>query len=162
MRSSSATTWRVPEVWVHLGVVSRLARVRASPWLSLRSASLVLPTARLAADLDNLSGGRFILGLGHGWNATEFAQLGLRFPPVPERQAAWAESIEIIRGVWDLEPFSYRGHYHSTERERVVPLPVQQPLSTPSSWLHNAIATAQACASCQDALALDPDMPPGW
>jgi alkanesulfonate monooxygenase SsuD/methylene tetrahydromethanopterin reductase-like flavin-dependent oxidoreductase (luciferase family) len=46
---------------------------------------------------------------------------------VAERQAALAESIEIIRGVWGPEPFTYRGHYHSTERERVVPPPVQRP-----------------------------------
>ena len=57
----------------------------------------------------------------------EFAQLGLPFPSVPERQAALAESIEIIRGVWGTEPFSYHGEYHTTERERVVPPPVQQP-----------------------------------
>jgi alkanesulfonate monooxygenase SsuD/methylene tetrahydromethanopterin reductase-like flavin-dependent oxidoreductase (luciferase family) len=84
-------------------------------------------TARLAADLDNLSGGRVILGLGHGWNATEFAQLGLPFPPVPERQAALAESIEIMRGVWGPEPFTYHGRYHRTEGERVAPPPLQQP-----------------------------------
>jgi len=46
---------------------------------------------------------------------------------VPERQAALSEAIEIIRGVWGLEPFTFRGHYHSTERERIVPPPVQQP-----------------------------------
>jgi alkanesulfonate monooxygenase SsuD/methylene tetrahydromethanopterin reductase-like flavin-dependent oxidoreductase (luciferase family) len=81
----------------------------------------------LTADLDNLSRGRAILGLGHGWNASEFGQLGIPFLPVPERQTALAESIEIIRGVWGTEPFSYHGHYHSTESERIVPPPLQQP-----------------------------------
>jgi alkanesulfonate monooxygenase SsuD/methylene tetrahydromethanopterin reductase-like flavin-dependent oxidoreductase (luciferase family) len=38
-----------------------------------------------------------------------------------------AESIEIIRGVWGPEPFTFRGIFHSTERERVVPPPVQRP-----------------------------------
>ena len=117
-----------PEVWLHLGALA----VQTS---GLRLGSVVLCagyrppvlTARLTADLDNLSGGRPILGLGHGWNATEFAQLGLPFPAVPERQAALAESIEIIRGVWGPDPFIYRGHYHSTEGERVVPPPVQRP-----------------------------------
>ena len=46
---------------------------------------------------------------------------------MPERQAALAESIEIIRGVWGPEPFTYHGHYHSTDKERVVPPPLQQP-----------------------------------
>lgn len=117
-----------PEVWLHLGALAvQTSRVRLGSVVLCAGYRPPVLTARLAADLDNLSGGRAILGLGHGWNATEFAQLGLPFPPVPERQAALAESIEIIRGVWGPEPFSYRGHYHSTEGERVVPPPVQQP-----------------------------------
>ena len=117
-----------PEVWLHLGALAvQTSRVRLGSVVLCAGYRPPVLTARLAADLDNLSGGRAILGLGHGWNATEFAQLGLPFPPVPERQAALAESIEIIRGVWGTEPFSYRGRYHSTERERVVPSPVQQP-----------------------------------
>jgi alkanesulfonate monooxygenase SsuD/methylene tetrahydromethanopterin reductase-like flavin-dependent oxidoreductase (luciferase family) len=117
-----------PEVWLHLGALAvQTSRVRLGSVVLCAGYRPPVLTARLAADLDNLSGGRAILGLGHGWNATEFAQLGLPFPPVPERQAALAESIEIIRGVWGPEPFSYRGRYHSTERERVVPSPVQQP-----------------------------------
>src|SRR5438552_1004764 len=54
-------------------------------------------TARLAADLDNLSNGRLILGLGNGWDANEFANLGLPFLPARDRQAALAEAIQIIR-----------------------------------------------------------------
>ena len=40
-------------------------------------------TARLAADLDNLSGGRLVLGLGVGWDANEFANFGLPFAAAP-------------------------------------------------------------------------------
>jgi alkanesulfonate monooxygenase SsuD/methylene tetrahydromethanopterin reductase-like flavin-dependent oxidoreductase (luciferase family) len=117
-----------PEVWLHLGALAvQTSRVRLGSVVLCAGYRPPVLTARLAADLDNLSGGRAILGLGHGWNATEFAQLGLPFPPVPERQAALAESVEIIRGVWGPEPFSYRGRYHSTEREQVVPSPVQRP-----------------------------------
>ena len=117
-----------PEVWLHLGALAvQTSRVRLGSVVLCAGYRPPVLTARLAADLDNLSGGRAILGLGHGWNATEFAQLGLPFPPVPERQAALAESIEIIRGVWGQEPFSFHGEFHSTERERIVPPPVQQP-----------------------------------
>ena len=117
-----------PDVWLHLGALAvQTSRVRLGSVVLCAGYRPPVLTARLAADLDNLSGGRAILGLGHGWNAAEFAQLGLAFPPVPERQAALAEYVQIIRGVWGPEPFSFRGHYHSTERERVVPPPVQRP-----------------------------------
>jgi alkanesulfonate monooxygenase SsuD/methylene tetrahydromethanopterin reductase-like flavin-dependent oxidoreductase (luciferase family) len=83
--------------------------------------------ARLAADLDNLSGGRTILGLGHGWNAKEFAQLGLPFPPVQDRQEALEEAVQIIQGVWGAQPFTYHGKHHFTIEEQVAPPPMQQP-----------------------------------
>ena len=51
--------------------------------------------ARLAADLDHISGGRVVLGLGIGWNEVEFAQLGIPFPTVPARQQALEEAIQI-------------------------------------------------------------------
>jgi alkanesulfonate monooxygenase SsuD/methylene tetrahydromethanopterin reductase-like flavin-dependent oxidoreductase (luciferase family) len=117
-----------PEVWLHLAALAvQTSQVRLGSVVLCAGYRPPVLTARLAADLANLSGGRAILGLGHGWNATEFAQLGLPFPAVPERQAALAESIEIIRGVWGPQPFTYHGQHHSTERERVVPPPVQEP-----------------------------------
>ena len=84
-------------------------------------------TARQAADLDNLSHGRLILGLGIGWDANEFANFGLPFPPVPERQAALEEAIAIIRGVWGPEPFTFDGRYYRATGAHVTPPPVQRP-----------------------------------
>jgi alkanesulfonate monooxygenase SsuD/methylene tetrahydromethanopterin reductase-like flavin-dependent oxidoreductase (luciferase family) len=85
-------------------------------------------TARLAADLDNLSGGRLVLGLGNGWDANEFANLGLPFLPARERQAALEEAIAIIRGVWGEEPFTFAGCHFRTTGTRVTPPPFQQPV----------------------------------
>jgi alkanesulfonate monooxygenase SsuD/methylene tetrahydromethanopterin reductase-like flavin-dependent oxidoreductase (luciferase family) len=116
-----------PEAWLHLAAVAtQTNRVRLGSVVLCDGYRPPVLTARLAADLDNLCNGRFILGLGHGWNAAEFAQLGLSFLPVPERQAALAESIEIIRGVWGPQPFTYHGRYHHTENERVTPPPQQR------------------------------------
>ena len=83
--------------------------------------------ARLAADLDQLSGGRLILGLGCGWDANEFVNFGMPFPPVRERQAALEEAITLIRGVWGAQPFSFQGRYFQTSGAQVTPHPLQRP-----------------------------------
>jgi alkanesulfonate monooxygenase SsuD/methylene tetrahydromethanopterin reductase-like flavin-dependent oxidoreductase (luciferase family) len=84
-------------------------------------------TARLAADLDNLSGGRLILGLGIGWDANEFANLGLPFSPPSERQEALEEAVAIIRGVWGEAPFTFQGRHYQTANARIAPAPLQRP-----------------------------------
>ena len=84
-------------------------------------------TARLAADVDNLSGGRLILGLGNGWDENEFANLGLPFPPARERQQALEEAITILHGVWGDKPFTFAGQHFQCTGARVAPPPVQRP-----------------------------------
>ncbi len=117
-----------PEAWLHLSALAvQTTRIRLGSVVLCAGYRPPVLTARLAADLDNLSAGRFVLGLGHGWNAAEFAQLGLPFLPVPQRQQALAETIEIIRGVWGPEPFSFQGQHHATESERILPPPRQTP-----------------------------------
>ncbi len=117
-----------PECWVHLAALaSQTARIRLGSVVNCALYRHPVMTARLAADVDHLSGGRLIHGLGIGWNAAEFAQLGLPFPPVPERQAALEEAIAIIRGVWGPHPFTYHGRFFQTNEEQVVPPPLQRP-----------------------------------
>jgi alkanesulfonate monooxygenase SsuD/methylene tetrahydromethanopterin reductase-like flavin-dependent oxidoreductase (luciferase family) len=82
--------------------------------------------ARQAADVDRLSGGRLVLGLGIGDDAAEFRQLGAPFPPASQRLAALAEAIEIIRGTW-AGPLTYVGEHFQVAGAHVRPGPVQQP-----------------------------------
>ena len=117
-----------PDAWLHLGVLAvQTSTIRLGSVVLCAGYRPPVLNARLAADLDHLSGGRVILGLGHGWNASEFAQLGLPYPSVPERQEALEETVQIIRGVWGPQPFTFHGRHHFTVAEQVAPPPVQQP-----------------------------------
>jgi alkanesulfonate monooxygenase SsuD/methylene tetrahydromethanopterin reductase-like flavin-dependent oxidoreductase (luciferase family) len=83
--------------------------------------------ARHAADVDRLSGGRLTLGLGIGDAPDEFERMGLRYPPVPERQRALDDTVRIVRGLWGEQPFSYQGELATLRNASVRPGPVQQP-----------------------------------
>ena len=83
--------------------------------------------ARLAADVDNLSNGRFVLGLGIGWLVPEFAALGAAHTPHADRFAALEEAWAIIQGAWGPEKFAFHGEHYATEGLRVQPPPVRQP-----------------------------------
>ncbi|CAN5562640.1 hypothetical protein BH23CHL5_BH23CHL5_00610 [soil metagenome] len=83
--------------------------------------------ARLAAELDHISNGRYVMGLGIGWNKEEFLQLDLDLIPIPDRQAALEEYVDIILGVWGSEPYTFHGSYWRTTGGRVFPPPIQLP-----------------------------------
>jgi alkanesulfonate monooxygenase SsuD/methylene tetrahydromethanopterin reductase-like flavin-dependent oxidoreductase (luciferase family) len=116
------------EGWTHMAALAVLTE-RIGLGINVACVGYRHPvmTARLAADIDNLSQGRLILGLGIGWDSNEFANLGLPFPSVRERQALLEETIEILRGVWGAEPFTFHGRYARTDNARVSPPPLQTP-----------------------------------
>jgi alkanesulfonate monooxygenase SsuD/methylene tetrahydromethanopterin reductase-like flavin-dependent oxidoreductase (luciferase family) len=116
------------EPWLHLTAIAMTTeRIGLGSVVNCVYHRHPVMLARLAADLDQISGGRVVLGLGIGWNDTEFAQLGMSFPSVPERQEALDEAIQIIRGVWGPEPFTFHGEHWSTTDARIAPGPIQQP-----------------------------------
>jgi alkanesulfonate monooxygenase SsuD/methylene tetrahydromethanopterin reductase-like flavin-dependent oxidoreductase (luciferase family) len=83
--------------------------------------------ARQAADIDRLSGGRLILGLGIGDNVPEFTQMGLHFPSTKERLQGMVETITILRGLWTGEPFTYEGSQFKVAATGGFLPPVQEP-----------------------------------
>lgn len=83
--------------------------------------------ARMATDLDTISKGRLMLGLGIGWLVPEFAALGASYDSATDRFAALDEALEIIPGVWGPEKFSYDGKYYQVGPVRISPPPVQKP-----------------------------------
>lgn len=83
--------------------------------------------ARCAADVDRLSNGRLVLGIGIGDDTPEFEQLQIPFPPIRERQEALEETIQIVDGLWHQAPFSYCGKHFQVAGARIVPGPIQAP-----------------------------------
>ena len=59
---------------------------------------------RMAAQIDLLSGGRFVMGVGAGWNVGEHAAYGLDFPSTRERFDRLSEGIEVMRALWGRGP----------------------------------------------------------
>ncbi|MDF3039716.1 MAG: class flavin-dependent oxidoreductase, partial [Thermomicrobiales bacterium] len=121
------------EPWLHLAALAVCTeRIGLGTMVSSVLYRPPVLTARLAADLDHLSNGRLVLGLGIGWDAAalgwgtnEFDRMGLPYPTTRERQEALAEAIAIIRGVWGPEPFSFQGRHFSVKDAQVVPPPLQ-------------------------------------
>ncbi|HEV7663162.1 MAG TPA: LLM class flavin-dependent oxidoreductase, partial [Chloroflexota bacterium] len=88
------------EPWVALSVAAaETERLRLGPLVSpitFREPALV---ARMAEALAALSGGRFVLGLGLGWNAAEHAEFGIAFPSLADRVRRLADGLGRIRQV---------------------------------------------------------------
>ncbi len=85
--------------------------------------------ARMAADLDRLSGGRFELGLGAGRHEGEHRAFGLPFANHEERTAMLAEGAQVIRLLWSGERVWYAGRWYRLENARAEPTPVRGWLS---------------------------------
>ncbi|MBA3416117.1 MAG: LLM class flavin-dependent oxidoreductase [Chloroflexia bacterium] len=83
--------------------------------------------ARQAADVDRLSGGRLVLGIGIGDKPAEFAEMGLPYPPLKERFKALEEAVVVLRGLWSGEPFAFAGETVAVDSPGTFLPPVQQP-----------------------------------
>lgn len=82
-------------------------------------------TAKSAATIDRLSGGRFELGLGAGYVAANFAAAGVPFARASARLDQLAESIALLRRLWQDEKTTFSGRYYQvTDSPRVAPEPV--------------------------------------
>jgi alkanesulfonate monooxygenase SsuD/methylene tetrahydromethanopterin reductase-like flavin-dependent oxidoreductase (luciferase family) len=92
---------------------------------SFRNPALV---AKMAATLQFLSGGRFILALGAGWNEEEYRAYGYDFLSNAVRVDQLEETIQIIRAMWTDSPATFEGRYYHVRDAYCVPKP--NPLPT--------------------------------
>jgi probable F420-dependent oxidoreductase len=99
--------------------------------LRLATAVIVLPqrqtalVAKQAAEVDVLSRGRLMLGVGIGWNAVEYEALGMRFT---DRGKRIEEQIAVLRALWTQEVVDFKGRWHRIDRAGIDPMPVQRPI----------------------------------
>lgn len=83
--------------------------------------------AKEAATLDVLSDGRLELGMGAGWLESDYTATGIPLARPGERIERLAESVEILKGAFGAEPFTFRGKHYQVSDYEGYPLPVQRP-----------------------------------
>ncbi len=83
--------------------------------------------ARMQADLDNLSGGRSVLGVGSGWFEGEYRMMDLPFPAIGRRQKDLDELIECVDGLWPGKPFTHHGDTFTIDGMQIDPPPARRP-----------------------------------
>ncbi|MFD5200666.1 LLM class F420-dependent oxidoreductase [Streptomyces sp. NPDC058375] len=80
--------------------------------------------AKQAATLDHLSGGRFTLGVGYGWNVEEAADHGVEWPTRRDRVR---DRMALMRALWADEPSGYEGAFGSVQASEAHPKPCRRP-----------------------------------
>ena len=106
----------------YLAAISSLELVTGIVILPQRQTVLV---AKQAAEVDLLSGGRFRLGVGIGWNAVEYEALGKDFS---NRGQRIAEQVDLMRRLWTEQSVTFEGSYETVTAAGLAPLPIQRPI----------------------------------
>ena len=83
--------------------------------------------AKMTSTLDQISGGRFELGIGSGWFREEYEAYGYPYPSNAERIDQLEEGIQIIKAMWTEDEPSFHGRHYRIEKAYNFPKPVQQP-----------------------------------
>lgn len=111
------------EVFVTFGYLAALTQR-----IELMTGVLILPqrqaalVAKQAVQLDIVSNGRFVMGVGTGWNYVEYDSLGM---PFAERGKVLDEQVEVVRRLFTEPLVSFEGTYHSIDRAGLLPLPAR-------------------------------------
>ena len=121
----------VLECWTTLaslaGITSRLRLMTFVLNVMNRPPSIV---ARMAATLQEASGGRLVLGIGIGGHPAEHAAYGVPFPASPERVARLEEAVTILRLLFSGGPVSFEGRFHTLTNAVAFPVPSPAPRIT--------------------------------
>ena len=106
-------------------------RIRFGPLvapISIREPHLLV---RQATAIDDLSGGRFVLGVGAGWMEREHTMFGHQLGDIPTRMDRFEEGLAVISGLLrGPEPFTFEGRFFQMREATVMPRP-QRPQGPP-------------------------------
>jgi probable F420-dependent oxidoreductase len=117
-------------------------------------------TAKEAATVDRLSGGRLEFGLGAGWMLTDYRSAGLPLDPPSVRIERLDEALGIIRRLWSGEPVDHVGSHYRLDGLVLAPVPLQR--SGPPVWVGGGgRKVLEVAARHADVIHLNPALPAG-
>src|SRR6266702_1322956 len=107
------------EAWTLLSALAAATeRVTLGPLVACTGFHPPAVIAKMAATIDEISGGRFVLGLGAGWNEVEYNAFGI---PYDHRVSRFEESFEIVRGLLAGERVTLDGRFWQAEDVVLLP-----------------------------------------
>ncbi len=113
---------RVLDPYIGLAMVAARTNLQLGTAISLIAQHDPIALAKAIATLDHLSGGRFTLGVGYGWNQPEFENHGHGFE---RRRSIAREYLELMRELWAADEAEFVGSYASVTRSWAWPKPAQ-------------------------------------
>lgn len=109
------------EAWSTLAALSEATeRVALGPLVASTSFHSPVMLAKKAATVDDISGGRLILGLGAGWNRTEYDAFGFAYDHRVDR---FEEAFTIIRTLLRAGAIDFEGRYYTASQAELIPRP---------------------------------------
>lgn len=131
----------VTDSWIALAAIAlRTERIKIGPMVATLARRRPWKVAREVAALDQLSGGRMVLGVGLGQSGSgDFAQFGEDSDP-KVRARKLDEALDIVSGLLSGEPFQYSGDYYQIKETVFTPRPVQErvPIWVAGWWPNKA------------------------
>ena len=113
------------EAWTLLAALAAVTeRVNLAPLVACTAFHRPAVLAKMAATVDEVSGGRLVLGLGAGWNEAEFRAFGI---PFDHRVARFEEAFGIIRRLLAGERVTLEGRFYELEDAVLLPRPSRRP-----------------------------------
>jgi alkanesulfonate monooxygenase SsuD/methylene tetrahydromethanopterin reductase-like flavin-dependent oxidoreductase (luciferase family) len=112
------------EAWTLLSALAAAtSTVRLGPLVACAGFHPPAVLAKMASTIDEISQGRFVLGIGSGWNRREFDAFGI---PYDRRVSRFEEAFAIISGLLRGERVTLHGTYHSADDAVLLPKPARQ------------------------------------
>jgi probable F420-dependent oxidoreductase len=113
------------EAWTLLAALATVTqRVLLGPLVACLNFHEPAVLAKKAATIDEVSGGRLVLGVGAGWNRPEFDAFGIAFD---HRASRFEEAFEIVRRLLDGERVTHDGRWHRVDDAVLLPQPLRRP-----------------------------------
>lgn len=119
----------VYESWITLAALARdVPRVRLGTMVTSNTYRHPAVLANMVTTLDNLSGGRVVLGLGSGWQQNEHEAYGIPYGTAGSRLRMLDEACQVIKGLFTNEYSDFEGEFYQLKRAPLEPKPVQEKL----------------------------------
>ena len=119
----------VHESWTTLAAfASRINRVKLGHMVSGNTYRHPALTAKMAAQIDIISGGRFILGLGAAWQENEHHAYGIHFGTLKERMDRFEEACQVVTELFSYQKTNFTGKHYQLVDAPLEPKPIQTPM----------------------------------